>query len=221
MLSGSDGLYLSPLPLVLVYGAKSSLRSVNEKQINMILRLLGGQKGSLLFFIFLFFYFFAFSSFLVSRNTPLSRRCSPLIPHPSSLIPRIGHYSVFFCRATRLYVCVYGHHLKQSRGQPDKVASPTRGLLNRKYEYEVFPCSVRASEFGLARRVWPSCSALGLPFSTLRLNLVTGFRTLSAASIYLYCQPPWGQSRDYQVTRLRTDGVHCRESAGTGPEVLR
>ena len=28
---------------------------------------------------------------------------------------------------------------------------------------------------------------------------------------------PSGQSRVYRVTQLRTDGVHCRESAGTGP----
>ena len=28
---------------------------------------------------------------------------------------------------------------------------------------------------------------------------------------------PSGQSRVYRVTQLRPDGVHCRESAGTGP----
>ena len=28
---------------------------------------------------------------------------------------------------------------------------------------------------------------------------------------------PSGQSRVYRVTQLRIDGVHCRESAGTGP----
>ena len=32
---------------------------------------------------------------------------------------------------------------------------------------------------------------------------------------------PWGQSRVYRVTQLRTDGVHCRESAGTGPVNLK
>ena len=32
---------------------------------------------------------------------------------------------------------------------------------------------------------------------------------------------PSGQSRVYRVTQLRADGVHCRESAGTGPVVLR
>ncbi|CAM9479958.1 unnamed protein product, partial [Ascophyllum nodosum] len=29
------------------------------------------------------------------------------------------------------------------------------------------------------------------------------------------------QSRVYRVTQLRTDGVHCRESAGTGPVNLK
>ena len=38
--------------------------------------------------------------------------------------------------------------------------------------------------------------------------------------MYLYRHPPSGQSRVYQVTQLRTDGVHYRESAGTGPVVL-
>ena len=37
------------------------------------------------------------------------------------------------------------------------------------------------------------------------------------ASFHLYRQPPSSQSRDYWVAQLRADGVHCRESAGTGP----
>ena len=32
---------------------------------------------------------------------------------------------------------------------------------------------------------------------------------------------PLGQSRVYRVTQLRTDGVICRKSAGTGPVVLK
>ena len=32
----------------------------------------------------------------------------------------------------------------------------------------------------------------------------------------LHRHTPLGQSRVYRVTQLRTDGVHCRESAGTG-----
>ena len=31
----------------------------------------------------------------------------------------------------------------------------------------------------------------------------------------IYSQPPLGQSRVHEVMQLRTDGVHCRESAGT------
>ena len=31
---------------------------------------------------------------------------------------------------------------------------------------------------------------------------------------------PSGQSRVYRVTQLRTDGVHCQVSAGTGPAIF-
>ena len=40
-------------------------------------------------------------------------------------------------------------------------------------------------------------------------------------SVHLQRQPPSGQSREYRVTQLRADGVHCRESTGTGPVVLK
>ena len=39
--------------------------------------------------------------------------------------------------------------------------------------------------------------------------------------IYLRRHTPSDQSRVYRVTQLRTDGVHCRESAGTGPVNLK
>ena len=35
--------------------------------------------------------------------------------------------------------------------------------------------------------------------------------------IYINRHTPSGQSRVHRVTQLRTDGVHCRESAGTRP----
>ena len=37
----------------------------------------------------------------------------------------------------------------------------------------------------------------------------------------IHRQPPSGESRFYGVTQLRTDGVQCRESAGTGPIILQ
>ena len=42
-----------------------------------------------------------------------------------------------------------------------------------------------------------------------------------AASIYFYHYTTSGKSRVYRITQLRTDGVHCRESAGTGPVALK
>ena len=38
---------------------------------------------------------------------------------------------------------------------------------------------------------------------------------------YFNCHTPSGQSRAYRITQLRTDGVHCRESAGTGTVNLK
>ena len=38
---------------------------------------------------------------------------------------------------------------------------------------------------------------------------------------YLNRHTTSGQSRAYRVTQLRTDGVDCRESVGTGPVVLK
>ena len=43
-----------------------------------------------------------------------------------------------------------------------------------------------------------------------------------AASIFpLSHHTPSGQSRVYRATQLRTDGVHCRESAGAGPVIIK
>ncbi|CAM9231416.1 unnamed protein product, partial [Ascophyllum nodosum] len=69
-------------------------------------------------------------------------------------------------------------------------------------------------------------SRVSLLISILRLNLVLthaippDFRG-GALFIYLNRHTPSGQSRTYRVTQLRTDSVHCRESAGTGPVVLK
>ena len=56
--------------------------------------------------------------------------------------------------------------------------------------------------------------------SILRLNLVLGIPPEFHGGVHLFIyirHTPTGQSRVYRVTQLRTDGVHCRESAGTGP----
>ena len=87
----------------------------------------------------------------------------------------------------------------------------------------ISPVPVRAWEFGLARRVRASRPASICSLSTLRLNMVLtrGVHPAFRDGVHIYRQPPSGQSRVYRATQLRTDGVHCRVSAGTGPVVLK
>ena len=117
---------------------------------------------------------------------------------------------------------MYGHHIKQSLDRPGKVANPARGQLKRETHISL---SLYAPEnlvsrdgFGRPNLRQPAHS----PHSGSIWCLLTGFLPISAAaSIYLYRHTPSGQSRVYPVTQLRTDGVHCREFAGTGPVVLK
>ena len=39
--------------------------------------------------------------------------------------------------------------------------------------------------------------------------------------LFINCHTPSGRSRVYRAKQLRTDGVHGRKSAGTGPIVLK
>ena len=72
----------------------------------------------------------------------------------------------------------------KSKDQPGKVANPARGQLNRENEY--FPVPVRASEFGLVRRVRQPRAASACSFSTLGLNESGFLPSSAAASIYLF-----------------------------------
>ena len=66
----------------------------------------------------------------------------------------------------------------------------------------------------------PACGLLKRKKRTTRGSLVT---PLSAwrPFIYLNRRTTSGQSRVNRVTQLRTDGVHCPESADTGPVALK
>ena len=101
--------------------------------------------------------------------------------------------------------------------QPGKVGNPARGQLNIEYGY--FAVLV-------GMRVW-SCQTGSAVLSRVSLFILhtqaesgaysRDFLLISAAaSINLCRHTPSGQSRVYQVTQLRTNGVHCRESAGGG-----
>ena len=85
-------------------------------------------------------------------------------------------------------------------------------------------CPVRAREFGLAKQIRPTRPASACSFSTHRLNLVLTLRIPPAfcdGDHLSYRQPPSSQSRVYQVTQLRTNAAYCRESASTGPLILK
>ena len=67
-------------------------------------------------------------------------------------------------------------------------------------------------------------SRVSLLISILRLNLVLtyGIPPEFRGGVHLWNRhTPSGQSRVYRVTQLRTDGVSCRDSAGTGPVDLK
>ena len=105
--------------------------------------------------------------------------------------------------------------------QPGKVANPARGQLNSKDIFFPNP---------LAPAKLVSRDGFGCPFPRQPAHcphsggiwcLITGFLPLSAtASIYLFI-PSWVQSRVDMVTQLRTNGVHCQTSTGTGHVILR
>ena len=70
-------------------------------------------------------------------------------------------------------------------------------------------------------------SRVSLPISILGLNLLLtygippDFRRGFHLFIYLNRHTASEQSRVYRVTQLGIDGVHCRESVGTGPVILK
>ena len=126
-----------------------------------------------------------------------------------------------------MYVCMYGHHIyekqKQGMDQPGKVANPARGQLNRENE---FPCP------RTCLRIWCRDTGSAVPsrVSLLIFDTQAESGAYSRDSsrfprrrpyIYLNRHTPSGESRIHRVTQLRTDGVHCRESAGTELVVLK
>ena len=106
--------------------------------------------------------------------------------------------------------------------QPDKVANPARGRLNRENEY--FPVPVRASlvsRDGFSRPVPRQPAHLHTQAESGAYSRGSSRVLRRRPCIYLNRHIPLGQCRLYRVTQLRTNDVHCRESAGTGPVNLK
>ena len=120
---------------------------------------------------------------------------------------------------------VLSSHISKGKDQPGKAANPARGRLNKGNEY--FPVCPRSR-----LRIWSRetgsavLSRVSLLISILRLNLVLTYRTPPEfrGGVHLFIcnrHTTSGQSRVHQVTQWRTDGLHRRESAGTGPVNLK
>ena len=107
--------------------------------------------------------------------------------------------------------------------QPSKVANPARGQPNRENEFSL---SLYAPDN------WSQETGSAIPFRVSLLILQTQAEyglpheippdiPARRLFIYLNCHTPSGQFRVNRITQLRTDDVDCRESAGTGPVVLK
>ena len=120
---------------------------------------------------------------------------------------------------------MHGHtYNSKIMDQPGKFASPSRGQLNREIFFLV---RVRS-----CLRIWSRetgsavPSRVSLPISILRLNLVLTYEIPPEfhGGVHLFIlnrHTPSGQSQVYGVRQLRTEDVHCRESAGTRPVNLK
>ena len=91
--------------------------------------------------------------------------------------------------------------------QPGKVANADRDQMNGGIEYSPVPARVSL----LILHTQAESGAYSRDSSRFPRR---------RPFIYLNRHTLLGQSRVYRVTQLRTNGVHCRESAGTGAVVL-
>ena len=126
------------------------------------------------------------------------------------------------CMYVCMYVCMV---ITYSRVWINRVGLPTCSWSAEQRKL-IFPCP-RA-----CLRIWPRETGSAVPsrvslfISILRLKLVLpyGIPPESRGGVHLFIynrHTPWGQTRVYRVTQLHTDGVHCREFAGTGPVNLK
>ena len=110
---------------------------------------------------------------------------------------------------------------------------PVQNIGTFATSYRVVNPTDMPSVYFFRGRVRLSRPASACSFSTLRLNLVLthGIPTDFRGGVCSYRHRPSGyhiippipsdQSRVNRVTQLRTDGVHCLESAGTAPVALK
>ena len=116
---------------------------------------------------------------------------------------------------------MYDHTYSKSMDQPGKVANLARGQLNRENTYFHSPylrLGIWSRETGSAVP-----SRVSLLISILRLDLVLTYGIPPEFRVIYFFKPPYaiGSVPSQSGQALRTDGVHCREPAGTEPVNLK
>ena len=106
--------------------------------------------------------------------------------------------------------------------QPGKVANPARGQLNRENNIPLSPCVPE----NLVSRDGFSCPVPRQP-AHLHTQAESGAYLRDSSRVPRrrpFMKPPYAIGSVPSLSghaQLRTDGVHCRESAGTGPVNLK
>ena len=116
---------------------------------------------------------------------------------------------------------MYGHNLWQSMNQPGKVANPACGQLNM--ETILFPCPRSRLKTRSHETDWAIPSRVSLLILHPKVDSGVYSRDSSRFTLRRLFIPSTVIESGllYQVTQLPTNDVHCRESAGTGPFVIK
>ena len=107
--------------------------------------------------------------------------------------------------------------------QPGKVANPARGQLNRgKMNILLSPYVPE----DLVSRDGFSCPVPRVSLLILHTRAESGAYSRDSSRVprqrpFIYLKPSYTIGSVNGVMQLRTDGVYCRQSAGTGPVVLK
>ena len=116
---------------------------------------------------------------------------------------------------------MYGHTYSKSKDQPGEVANPARGQLSINISLSPFAREGLVSRNRFGSPVRPQPANLHIQAESGAYSRDSSRFPRRRSFIYLNRHTPSDQSRVYRVTQMRTDGFHCRESAGTGPVNLK
>ena len=118
---------------------------------------------------------------------------------------------------------IYWHHmLKESMDEPGMFAIPARGQLNSgKKSLSAFALENLVLRYGFGSPI-PRQPAHLHPQDEPGANIRDSSRGLRQRPLIIHFKPPYAIGSVPRLSgQLRTNGVHCRESAGTGPENLK